>query len=54
MDRLGMPVGLRSVGYAAGDIPALVEGTLLQQRLTQLSPRPAHADDLARIFEDAL
>jgi hydroxyacid-oxoacid transhydrogenase len=54
MDRLGMPVGLRAIGYDTSDIPALVEGTLLQQRLTKLSPRPATADDVARMFEDAL
>ena len=54
MDRLGMPKGLRAIGYDIADIPTLVEGTLLQQRLTQLSPRPATADDFARMFEEAL
>jgi hydroxyacid-oxoacid transhydrogenase len=54
MDRLKVPSGLRAVGYTAADIPALVEGTLLQERLTRLSPRPASAEDLARIFEDAM
>jgi hydroxyacid-oxoacid transhydrogenase len=54
MDRLGMPSGLRAVGYDTADLPVLVEGTLLQQRLTKLSPRPAMADDFARMFEQAL
>jgi hydroxyacid-oxoacid transhydrogenase len=54
MERLNVPNGLRAIGYSVDDIPALVEGTLLQQRLTKLSPRPAGSDELARIFEDAL
>jgi hydroxyacid-oxoacid transhydrogenase len=54
MKRLGIPNGLRAVGYTADDIPALVEGTLPQHRVTKLSPRPADADDLAALFEDAM
>ena len=54
MQRLNVPHGLRAVGYTSADIPALVDGTLLQQRLTQLSPRPATAEDFARMFEDAM
>ena len=54
MQRLNVPHGLRAVGYTSADIPALVDGTLLQQRLTQLSPRPATAEDLARMFEEAM
>jgi hydroxyacid-oxoacid transhydrogenase len=54
MERLGMPGGLRSIGYGPADIPALVDGTLLQQRLTKLSPRQATADDFARMFEAAM
>jgi len=54
MDRLRVPNGLRSIGYTAADIPALVEGTLPQQRVTKLSPRPASAEDLSRLFEEAL
>ena len=54
MQRLNVPAGLRAVGYTSSDIPALVEGTLLQQRLTTLSPRAARAEDLAKIFEAAL
>ncbi len=54
MQRLQVPNGLRAVGYSSADVPALVEGTLLQQRLTKLSPRPAAAEDLARMFEQAM
>jgi hydroxyacid-oxoacid transhydrogenase len=54
MDRLNLPSGLRAVGYSSADIPALVEGTLLQRRLTTLAPRPASADELGQIFENAL
>jgi hydroxyacid-oxoacid transhydrogenase len=54
MQQLGTPNGLRSIGYTTADIPALVEGTLPQHRVTKLSPRPAGPDDLARLFEDAM
>ena len=54
MQQLGIPSGLRAIGYTAADIPALVEGTMLQQRLTKLSPRPAGPEELARMFEEAL
>jgi hydroxyacid-oxoacid transhydrogenase len=49
-----VPNGLRALGYSASDIPALVEGTLPQHRVTKLSPRAATAEDLARLFEDAM
>ena len=51
---LRLPNGLREIGYGAGDIPALVEGTLPQHRVTKLSPRPAGPEELARVFEDAM
>jgi hydroxyacid-oxoacid transhydrogenase len=51
---LRAPNGLRALGYTAEDIPALVEGTLPQHRVTKLSPRPADREALARIFEDAM
>ncbi len=54
MERLKVPNGLRAVGYSASDIPALVEGTLPQHRVTKLSPRPASEEDLSRLFEHAL
>jgi len=54
MERLGVPNGLKAVGYSSADIPQLVEGTLPQHRVTKLSPRPATPDDLAAMFEDAM
>ncbi|MGH9351198.1 MAG: hydroxyacid-oxoacid transhydrogenase [Terriglobia bacterium] len=54
MHELEVPNGLRDLGYQSGDIPALVEGTLPQHRVTKLSPRPAGQDDLARLFEEAM
>jgi hydroxyacid-oxoacid transhydrogenase len=54
MHRLGVPGGLREVGYTSSDIPALVEGTLLQRRLTMLSPREAGGVELSALFEAAL
>ena len=54
MQRLKVPNGLRAVGYSTSDIPALVEGTLPQHRVTKLSPRPAGPEELAMIFEEAL
>ena len=54
MRRLGVPNGLSAVGYSAADIPALVEGTLPQHRVTKLAPRPAGPDDLARLFAEAM
>ena len=54
MQRLRMPNGLRAIGYGSADIPALVEGTLPQHRVTKLSPRPAGPEELAALFEDAM
>jgi hydroxyacid-oxoacid transhydrogenase len=54
MQRLKIPSGLRDVGYSSSDIPSLIEGTLAQKRLTQLSPKPVDGEALARIFEDAM
>ena len=54
MDRLKVPSGLKELGYTSADIPALVEGTLPQHRVTKLSPRPATQDDLTRLFEETL
>jgi hydroxyacid-oxoacid transhydrogenase len=54
MQRLRVPNGLHALGYDSSDIPALVEGTLPQHRVTKLSPRPATEEDLARLFEEAM
>jgi hydroxyacid-oxoacid transhydrogenase len=54
MHDLQIPNGLREMGYQSDDIPALVEGTLPQHRVTKLSPRAAGPEDLARLFEDTM
>ena len=54
MQDLRVPNGLRELGYQSSDIPALVQGTLPQHRVTKLSPRPFGPEDLARIFSDAM
>lgn len=54
MHDLNVPNGLRDLGYRAENIPALVEGTLPQHRVTKLAPRPAGPDELARLFEEAM
>jgi hydroxyacid-oxoacid transhydrogenase len=54
MHDLHTPNGLRELGYHSSDIPALVEGTLPQHRVTKLSPRPFGPEDLGRIFSEAM
>jgi len=54
MHKLNVPNGLRAIGYTSSDIPALVEGTLPQHRVTKLSPRAAGPDELAGLFEGAM
>jgi len=54
MQRLKTPNGLKALGYSSSDIPALVEGTLPQHRVTKLSPRAAGPEELGRLFEDAM
>jgi hydroxyacid-oxoacid transhydrogenase len=54
MQELGMPSGLKAVGYGSEDIPALVQGTLPQHRVTKLSPRPFGEAELAGLFADAM
>jgi hydroxyacid-oxoacid transhydrogenase len=54
MQRLRVPNGLRAIGYTSSDIPALVQGTLPQHRVTKLSPRPAGEQELTELFEQAM
>lgn len=54
MQRLGVPNGLQAIGYSRADVPALVQGTSLQRRLTTMSPRQASDDDLARMFSESM
>jgi len=54
MQQLGMPSGLRAIGYGEADIPALVLGTLPQHRVTKLSPRSFGEAELAGLFAEAM
>jgi len=54
MRDVGAPAGLRALGYGEGDVPALVEGALRQQRLLAVAPREPGADDLAAILTASL
>lgn len=54
MQAIGLPNGLKAVGYARADLPALAEGTLKQKRLIGLSPLPVQQEDLERILEESL
>ncbi|XP_036374526.1 hydroxyacid-oxoacid transhydrogenase, mitochondrial isoform X2 [Megalops cyprinoides] len=46
--------GLGAIGYTKEDIPALVQGTIPQERVTKLSPRSHTEEDLADLFEASL
>jgi hydroxyacid-oxoacid transhydrogenase len=54
MKATGIPNGLAAVGFDNSDIEDLVQGTLPQHRVTKLSPRPADAEDLRKLFEESL
>lgn len=54
MRLLDMPNGLGGVGYSETDIPALVQGTLPQHRVTKLSPRPAGEAELTQLFRESM
>jgi hydroxyacid-oxoacid transhydrogenase len=54
MRALEMPNGLSALGYRESDIPALVQGTLPQHRVTKLAPVPAGEAELAVLFRESL
>jgi hydroxyacid-oxoacid transhydrogenase len=54
MKQVGLPNGLSAVGYGPDDLDDLVAGTLPQHTVTKLSPRPASADDLRRLFRESM
>ena len=54
MKRLGIPNGLRAVGYTPDDVDDMVAGVLPQHRVTKLSPRPARAEDFRQMFLDSM
>jgi hydroxyacid-oxoacid transhydrogenase len=54
MRQTGMPNGLQSVGFGPSDVDALVAGTIVQHRVTKLSPRPASESDLKQLFLNSM
>ncbi len=54
MRQTGMPNGLKAVGYAPEDSDALVAGTVVQHRVTKLSPRPASEAELKELFLNSM
>lgn len=50
MRDIGLPAGIGAVGFAANDVPGLVEGTMKQQRLLATAPLAVTDDDLAGIL----
>ncbi len=54
MRDIDIPNGVGAVGYAEGDIPDLVGGTMKQQRLLATCPKPVTEDDIAGIFHRSL
>jgi alcohol dehydrogenase class IV len=54
MRACGMPPDLRALGYEPADVPALVAGTLPQQRLLANAPIPIDGAVLTRLFAGAL
>ncbi len=54
MKTTAMPNGIGGVGYEEKDIPDLVAGAYLQQRLLNNAPRQVDEDSLAHIYRSAL
>jgi alcohol dehydrogenase class IV len=50
----GGPIGVGHFGYTTADVPALVQGALLQQRLLVCCPRPVEPEHLRRVFDASL
>jgi hydroxyacid-oxoacid transhydrogenase len=54
MQSIGLPNGLKAVGYDRADLPALAEGTLKQKRLIGLAPVPVTQESLEKMLEESL
>lgn len=54
MQDLGLPGGLKEMGFKESDIPNLVEGTLMQQRLLSVSSRIPSKKVLEELFKEAM
>lgn len=51
---LGIPVSLKELGFTKDDTAALVDGTLAQQRLLSLAPKPLTRKELERLFGEII
>lgn len=51
---IGCPTTITEVGYTADDIPDLVAGAMLQQRLLAVAPLPVGEAELERVFTASL
>src|SRR4051812_16939742 len=54
MRDVGAPRGLAELGYTEDDVPALVEGTMKQQRLLVGAPRDVSETDIAHILNASM
>lgn len=54
MNDVGLPLGIRDLGYTAGDIDRLTEGTLAQIRQLRAAPRPVGQEVVRRIYAQSL
>ena len=54
MADVGCPTTITEVGYSEADLPNLVAGTMLQQRLLACAPMPIGEADLERVFRESL
>ena len=54
MDGMKIENGLSALGYKTGDLDALVEGALPQDRVNKLSPRYPEREDLLKLYTNAM
>lgn len=54
MNDMKIENGLSAMGFSTSDIPALVEGTLPQERVNKMAPREQSKEDLAKLFENSM
>lgn len=54
MRDVDIPSGIAEIGFGAGDVGSLVEGTMKQQRLLATAPRVVTEDDVATILTASL
>ena len=54
MQDIGIPNGIGGVGYGEADVDDLVDGTMKQQRILAVAPRPVTEEDAAKIFTGSL